>query len=248
MPAEFSEVQVAFAELILECNLIELDVLQSWIDSLDVAPNDMGETLIQKGLLKEFELVNGLSKYFGLSVASEIELEMYAVPHPLIPRELCTELLFIPLSEALPNPFPIAISNPMDEQGLDHISELLGGLELKVSLASPIHLRHEITSCYGTQEEWEVYKLQKETESASTSDQVLGQDDELNALLGDLDADELLHAADQAHLDINQPDSTNVSSQDSSSFSTRPSSLPDWSKLADDDAGVNAFKTLIDQH
>ena len=93
MPAEFNEAQVAFAELILECQLIELDVLQTWIDQLEVAPTDMGEALINDGLLKEFELTNTLGRVFSLSVASEIELEMYAVPHPLIPRELCVELL-----------------------------------------------------------------------------------------------------------------------------------------------------------
>ena len=70
MPAEFNEAQVAFAELILECQLIELDVLQGWIDQLKVAPSDMGEALINDGLLKEFELINTLGKVFNLSVVN----------------------------------------------------------------------------------------------------------------------------------------------------------------------------------
>ena len=226
MQAEFNEAQVAFAELILESQLIELDVLQAWIDQLDVAPSDMGEALIQAGLLKEYELINGLSRCLGLSLASEIELEMYAVPHPLIPRELCVELLFIPLSDEDKSPFPIAISNPLDEVGLNYISEVLGGLELKVSLSAPAHLRHEIDACYGNEEEWEAYKAQQMNEQAH------------DGSLESPNSDEFIEPAEQ-NIDQLGHQLTNDMN--------RPSSLPDWSSLANGDQGIEAFKHILEQ-
>ena len=231
MQAEFNEAQVAFAELILECQLIELDVLQAWIDQLEVAPSDMGEALIKAGLLNEYELTNGLSRCLGLSLASEIELEMYAVPHPLIPRELCIELLFIPLSDENNSPFPIAISNPLDEVGLNYISEVLGGLELKVSLSAAAHLRHEIDACYGNEEEWEAYKAQQMNEQAHDEDFSQHYDDHANS--------------NGSLADPNQ--NIDQSDHQLSDSMIRPRGLPDWSSIANGDEGIKAFKYMLEQ-
>lgn len=244
MPAEFNEAQVAFAELILECQLIELDVLQGWIDQLKVAPSDMGEALINDGLLKEFELTNTLGKVFNLSVASEIELEMYAVPHPLIPRELCVELLFVPMSDESPSPFPIAISNPLDEVGLNYISEQLGGLEIKVSISAPSHLRREIDACYGTEEEWEEFKAQQghhdESGISALDQKKVEQNEESHAQHDTRSSD-----SNSNTLQANGDQSSGPA--ESHLKSNRPQTLPDWSKLANSDEGIKAFKYMLQQ-
>ena len=157
MDVELNEAQVAYAQAILECGLIELEPLQEWLSNLSQPPTDLGEALSAARLVNEFELTSTLAKGLGLSVANEIELEMYAAPHPLIPREVCVELLFVPLSDQQVSPFPIACSNPLDEVGLNYIGELIGEHEIKVSLSAPSQIRAEITACYGTEEEWREY-------------------------------------------------------------------------------------------
>ena len=228
MKVEFNEAQVAFTETVLECGLVDLDPLQEWLDQLTVAPADVGEALCQAGLLNEFELTAVLGRQFGISVASDIELEMYAVPHPKIPREVCAELLFVPLSDQDSNPFPLAISNPFDEVGLQYISELLGDVELKVSLSAPSQIRNEITACYGTEEEWAVYLAQQGEETTEWDD-----DDSLPEVnLADLvDPEESLNTSE--HM-------VNVEPQ-----TGRPSTIPDWSSLSNGFDDVLEVKKLL---
>lgn len=223
MDVELNEAQVAFAETILALGIIDLDPLQNWIDQLKTDPGDLGEALCESGLLNEFELTNHLGKGLGVTVASDIELEMYATPHPKISREVCVELLFVPLSEETPNPFPIAISNPLDEIGLQYISELLGSVEIKLSLSAPSQIRSEITACYGTEEEWAVYNAQNQSEYE--------MDESLNAPEMDTSGiDSQSHINDELPLD------------------GRPRTLPDWSHLSGGDAALFAFKKMIDSH
>ena len=230
MIVEFNEAQVAFTETILECGLIDLDPLQAWLDQLTVAPPDVGEALCQAGLLNEFELTTVLGKHFGISVASDIELEMYAVPHPKIPREVCAELLCIPLSDQDSHPFPVAVSNPFDEVGLQYISELLGDIELKVSLSAPSQIRNEITACYGTEEEWEVFKLQQGEEQPQWDD-----DESLPEVnLADLMDTETMSTADEG--DTSAAPRTG-----------RPATLPDWSSLSHGSEAVLEVKKLLDK-
>lgn len=228
MQVEFNEAQTAFTETILDCGLVDLDPLQAWLDQLTVAPTDVGEALCQAGLLNEFELTTVLGKQFGISVASDIELEMYAVPHPKIPREVCAELLFVPLSDQDSNPFPLAVSNPFDEVGLQYISELLGDVELKVSLSAPSQIRNEITACYGTEEEWAVYLAQQGEEVATDWD-----DDSLPEVnLADLmDPEESVNTLKE---------SSHIEQQ-----TGRPSTLPDWSSLSTDMDDVLELKKLL---
>jgi hypothetical protein len=223
MDVELNEAQVAFAETILALGILDLDPLQNWIDQLKTNPGDLGEALCESGLLNEFELINHLGKGLGVSVASDIELEMYATPHPKIPREVCVELLFVPLSEETPNPFPISISNPLDEIGLQYISELLGNVEIKLSLSAPSQIRSEIIACYGTEEEWAVYKAQNHTEQA------------MEKSLNDPEI-ETHETESQAQV------------IDALPLDGRPRTLPDWSNLSNGDAGLVAFKKMIDHH
>ena len=235
MDLELNEAQVAFAEAILHAELIELNILQDWLDQLTKVPPDLGEALCEAKLLNEFELTNTLSKLLGVGKANDIELEMYAVPHPKIPRDVCVELLFVPLSEEDINPFPIAIANPFDEVGLQYITELLGGLELKISLAGASLLRHEITACYGTEEEWQQYLAEQGTIEGALNDLE-------PSMLSDEYLDELSHVDEDQEI-ITNDSKTNTEINPSN---MRPSMIPEWSHLCPDgDKKVELLHRLL---
>ena len=219
MDLELNEAQVAFAEAILNCGLIELNDLQTWLDQLTEVPSDLGEALCQAGLLSEFELVSTLSKLLEIGKASDIELEMYAVPHPKIPRDVCVELLLVPLSEEVVNPFPIAMANPFDEVGLQYISELLDGSELKISLAPASLLRNEITACYGTEEEWQQYLAEQEKQLAEVLDELdpaILSDDNLDELCMEVESTAVAEQTLEPQKEVE---------------ARRPQFIPDWSHL-----------------
>lgn len=221
MDIELNEAQVAYAQAILECGLIELDALQTWLRELTEAPNDLGEALSLARLINEFELTSALARLLGLSVATEIELEMYASPISEISREVCAELLIVPLSDHLVSPFPIACSNPLDEVGLDYLRELIGGRELKVSLSAPSHIRSEITACYGTEEEWLAYLA---SQGLAPTPMV--------GLIGGAEV------SSDENVEVNSPLDQNG----------RPRTIPDWSSRCEDYAErVQSLNVLFDK-
>ena len=219
MDVELNEAQVAYAQAILECGLIELESFKEWLATLKECPADLGEALSAQSLINEFELTNRLSKHLGLNVANEIELEMFAAPHPMIPREACAELLFVPLSDQTTTPLPIACCNPLDEVGLDYIRELIGGGELKVSLSAPSQIRAEITACYGTEEEWREYLI---SQGLTPTDETTNDDFKL--------------------------EDEQTSQGLSIDTSSRPRTIPDWSHHCErSEARVIALNALFDR-
>ena len=215
MELMLNEAQVAYVESVIQAGIIELDVAQGWLDGLTEVPLDLGEGMCLAGIVNEFELTRAVSTHTGISVASDIELEMYAAPHPQIPRELCVELLCVPMSEGTPDPFPVALTNPFDAEGVSFLKELLGVSEIKLHLAAPSHIRHEITACYGTEEEWAAYLAERE--------QGDGQEGEMGEM------GEVSLNADQSQLnsevqaDASEPSETLVDARG------RPQTIPDWS-------------------
>ncbi len=228
MDLELNEAQVNYAQAILECGIIELEPLQEWLAGLQEVPGDLGEALSEAQLVDEFELTNTLGRGIGLSVASEIELEMDAAPHPKIPRDVCVELLCIPLSDQDLSPLPIAVSNPFDDVGLQYISELVNGAELKLSLAAPSHIRAEISACYGTEEEWNEYLAEQDRHQQQ---EMLNEPSHLNE---DSAVNESVHHPSASTDDY------------SADAKGRPQSIPDWSKHCPDGAErLAALESLI---
>ena len=221
MELMLNDAQVAYAQAIIEAGLVDIDEVNQWLSSLTEIPLDLGEGLCKAGLANEFELTRGVAEHTGLSVASDIELDMYAAPHSAISRDLCVELLCIPLSEGNEDPFPIALTNPVDEEGLSFLCELIGVTSLKINLAAPSHIRHEITACYGNAEEWASYLA----EQGIDRDQVAH---EASSARGDT----YHHAriGDEAELaSLSANDSVEELEPTLEADDGRPRTLPDWS-------------------
>ena len=223
MDLMLNDAQVAYAQAMIEAGLIEIDVVNEWLTSLTEVPLDLGEGLCRAGLINEFELTRGIAQHVDLSVASDIELDMYAAAHPEISRDLCVELLFIPMSEGHDDPFPLALTNPLDEEGLGFLCELLGVQSLKLNLAAPSHIRHEIDACYGNAEEWAAYLA----EQGIDQDQV---GSEANSARGET----YQHAqiGDEADLPTYYPNMQTLDDEIEllpEPTQGRPNTLPDWS-------------------
>ena len=180
MELMLNDAQVAFIQAVAEAGIVSVDRLNDWLENTTEVPQDVGEAICQAGLVNEFELTQKLGHFLSISMASDIELEMYAQPHPMIPRDLCVELLFVPLSEGTESPFPIAVTNPLDEEGFVFLKEQLGVEELKIQMAMPSNIRAEIDACYGTAEEWAAYLKEQGIELEQTyleKDEVLHDED-----------------------------------------------------------------------
>ena len=223
MELMLNDAQVAYAEAIIEAGLIDIDEVNQWLGSLTEVPLDLGEGLCQAGLVNEFELTRGIAKHTDLSVASDIELDMYATPHPSVSRDLCVELLCIPLSESNEDPFPIALTNPLDEEGLSFLCELIGVTSLKVNLAAPSHIRHEINACYGDAEEWARHLA----EQGIDQDQVAHEASSARGA-----THHRAHLRDEAELAVSLGVNDDVENEVDTVHDVeegRPRTLPDWS-------------------
>lgn len=220
MELMLNDAQVAYAEAIIDAGLIDIDDVNQWLSSLTEIPLDLGDGLCKAGLINEFELTRGLAQHVSLSVASDIELDMYAAPHPLISRDLCAELLCIPLSEGEDDPFPIALTNPLDEEGLSFICELIGVSSLKINLAAASHIRHEIDACYGNADEWAAYLAEQGIDRAQVAQEASNARGETQhrAQIGD-------------DLDLSAYDASPnpYEEQIEEIEEGRPRTLPDWS-------------------
>lgn len=223
MELTLNEAQVSFAHAVVEADLIELDTFNQWLMGLTEVPQDLGEGLCKSNLISEFELVRGLAQHLQLSIASDIELEMYATPHPMISRDLCVELLFVPLDEDFSDPFPIAISNPLDEEGLSYLCELLNVTSIKTQIAAASHIRNEITACYGTAEEWELFLAEQAND--------LNHENNLREPLNeDLSADHQLLPPQEVSASQRVNETISVLNP-ADPQDKRPTSLPDWAHL-----------------
>ena len=94
---------------------------------------------------------------------------MEATAHPSFDRELCADFIFIPLSEEIQNPFPIAMANPFDEEVIAYLESIIK-TPIHVHLAAPSHLRKELFACYGTEEEWAAYTNEPNTNEPNTNE------------------------------------------------------------------------------
>lgn len=145
-----------YAQAILESKIVSADKLTQWLAKKANYKEDLAVQLVHAGLTSSSDLVHQVSLLLKLPIASDIEMEMFAAPHPQLGRDLCLDFFCIPLTEEVKNPFPLVVSNPFYEGVWDYIRSLLG-VELKLYLAKPEDLAQEIQACYGTLEEWEEY-------------------------------------------------------------------------------------------
>ena len=137
MELTLHDAQVAYAELLVEIGAIELDAMNQWLTSLTETPVDIAQGVCEAGLISEFELTRRIAAHTGLPIASDIELDMYASLNPHIMRELCVELFMVPMSDAPEDPFPVALTNPLDEEGLAFICEQVGASASRFTSQSP---------------------------------------------------------------------------------------------------------------
>lgn len=161
MELSLTDAQLEYAKALLESECLSIQALEQWLSSQTEPVYDLGEQLTLAGLVSEFELTQKVAKYLNLSIANDLELEMFAAPHPNIGRDICVDFLWIPLTDSSKDPFPIAISNPFDQEVLEYISSLVEA-PLKLHISSPSDLRAEIDACYGTAEEWAAYLSSQE--------------------------------------------------------------------------------------
>lgn len=241
MELTLHDAQVAYAELLVEIGVVELDAMNDWLTSLTETPIDIAQGVCEAGLISEFELTRRVAAHADLPVASDIELDMYASLNPHIMRELCVELFMVPMSDAREDPFPIALTNPLDEEGLAFICEQVGVSALKIHLAEPSHIYNEIFACYGTEEQWASHLAELRAEEASASSEPLREG--IHATGHHPSERSLSH---QSNVDTDdEPVELNVAPPQAER-EVRSSTLPDWSMHDESErAGYDALRRTL---
>ena len=232
MELTLHDAQVAYAELLVEIGAIELDAMNQWLTSLTETPVDIAQGVCEAGLISEFELTRRIAAHTGLPIASDIELDMYASLNPHIMRELCVELFMVPMSDAPEDPFPVALTNPLDEEGLAFICEQVGASALKIHLAEPSHIYNEIFACYGTEEQWAEHLAELQAEGLGPSGEPYSERPQAPETL-DSDRSKETARDEPVELDVEPP-----GVERNAGLLT----LPDW--RAHDESELESYKAL----
>lgn len=147
----------AYAEAVIDAQIIPRNELENWLTGFIEAKHtlyDLAEQLPQSGLVSEFLLARDLAQFLNIPYMGDLELELYGSAHPALSRKTCIEYGVLCVSDGPRDPLPMVVTNPLDQEVLRYISELVGA-ELELHLASPQDLYREIDHCYGFGEEQE---------------------------------------------------------------------------------------------
>ena len=216
-----------YAQVVLDSKLISEKVLTKWLARKANYKEDLAIQLINANLVTSSELTHRVSQMLKLPVASDIELEMFAAPHPQLGRDFCFDFFCVPLTNEIKDPFPLVVSNPFYMEVWNYLRQLLDVVDIKLYLAKPDDLQQELHACYGTQEEWEEYLVSQGKDPKKKT-----YPDYLNRI------EEVVAPSDQDLATSNDPNQR---------YAHVVQIIPDWSQhVKQTEQKLKDFKALLD--
>jgi len=187
-------------DILIKEDVITLDQLKTAIEEQRRTGQRLGETLLNLGYIDEYQLVEFLSKQYGVPA---INLDQFEIPPDVIktvPRETAVKYNLIPISKT-DNTLVLAMSDPSNIFAVDDL-KFATGSNIEVVVASEKAIKKAIERYYGTDEEWEIQRHEDGDEPSSV-DQMLHDLEDYVVELGqdsseDIEETDLAKASEEA--------------------------------------------------
>jgi type IV pilus assembly protein PilB len=129
-------------ELLLKEKIITPEQLKRAIEEQKITGGRLGSTMVSMGILKEQELVNFLSKQYGVPAVNLREYDLDPSIVKLVPQEVCEKYSLIPINR-VGSTLIIAMADPSDIFAIDDV-KFLTGLNVEAVIASEAAIREAI--------------------------------------------------------------------------------------------------------
>jgi type IV pilus assembly protein PilB len=129
-------------ELLLKEKIITPEQLKRAIEEQKITGGRLGSTMVSMGILKEQELVNFLSKQYGVPAINLREYDLDPSIVKLVPQEVCEKYSLIPINR-VGSTLIIAMTDPSDIFAIDDV-KFLTGLNVEAVIASEAAIREAI--------------------------------------------------------------------------------------------------------
>ncbi len=134
-------------ELLIAANLITPDQLKEALELQKREGGRLGSKLIKLGFVTEENIVNLLSKQFGVPAINLSDYNIDPNIIKLIPKDLAQKHLIIPVTRAGPN-LTIAMADPTNVYAIDDV-KFITGYNVEVVVASESAIIEAISKYYG---------------------------------------------------------------------------------------------------
>ncbi|KPJ72520.1 type II secretion system protein GspE [candidate division TA06 bacterium DG_78] len=112
-------------EILVNQGFISEDMLEQALEEQKKDGSRLGSTLVKMGLLKEQDLLNALSKHFGVKAVDLKKTDIKDAVLDLIPSDLASKYLVVPVSR-FGRELTVAMINPGDLQAIEDIKFATG--------------------------------------------------------------------------------------------------------------------------
>ncbi len=164
-------------EILLHEGIITQEMLDHALEEQKRNGARLGSTLMKLGYLKEAELLNALSKHFGVSSIDLKNAELDKSILKLIPADLAAKYLIVPISR-FGRTLTVAMINPGDVTALEDI-KFATGFEIKPVVASEERMLQIIREHYDVQKLLSDVMYEIETADVSeTSVQIVEEEEQ----------------------------------------------------------------------
>jgi len=129
-------------ELLLKEKIISPEQLRRAIEEQKIMGGRLGSTMVNLGFIKEQELINFLSKQYGVPAVNLREFEIDPKVSRLVPFEICDKYNLIPINRA-GSTLIVAIADPSNIFAIDDV-KFLTGYNVEVVVASEAAIKEAI--------------------------------------------------------------------------------------------------------
>lgn len=177
-------------DILIKEDIISLDQLKNAIEEQRRTGKRLGEALLSLGYINEYQLVESLSKQYGVPAVNIDEFDVTPDIIKLVPRESAIKYSLIPISR-LGTTLVLAMSDPSNIFAIDDI-KFATGRNIEVVVAPEAVVQKSIEKYYGSEKEWKakvktdrkeesVVRMLKELEDISVETKA-GEEIDLNDL------------------------------------------------------------------
>ncbi len=182
--------QKRFGEFLIKAGKIEPEQLQEALQIQQKEGGRLGTNLVKLGYLDEAELVEQLSRHFGVPSVDLDGVEVDETILKIIPGDIARKYTILPVSKAGAT-VTLAMIDPTNVFAMDDV-KFMTGYRVEPVVASERQIRASIDAFYGSTHAIELKKVMEEvSEDAETDLEVLEEEE-------DLDLDTLEAESEQA--------------------------------------------------
>ncbi|MCB1054641.1 MAG: type IV-A pilus assembly ATPase PilB [Acidobacteria bacterium] len=171
--------QERFGEALLKAGRIDKAQLKQALQHQKEQGGRLGEALVSLGFLSEGDLIEFLSKHFGVPALDLTNMEVDESVINIIPADIARKYTVLPVSKAGAK-VTLAMSDPSNVFAMDDI-KFMTGYQVQPVLASDVAIRASIDKFYGSTHAVELKKVMDDlTEDVESDLELLEEDEDLD--------------------------------------------------------------------